>query len=1078
MNSRILYIEVVNSGHSLKDHEILGPISGSSVVRCTDLKRCTEQLKDGKFDLVIAEALPSGEGSIEMFRSVRKLIPEVPFIFLASEFDNDLAEVFFNEGGTDCVPHKTAGKIPYLIQRVFKERKAEAEKVLAEAQLAENKYFVQSVFNAVGSHIVVVDNQGLILSSNSAWNHFQKRLEHRKDVNRENFWSVMEAFDVDKASMNELRAGFEQACIGIDHNVMLDYPLELDGTIVWYAVRMNVFSDKDWVVITQTNISVRKDAEEQLRENEERYRSLFENMTQGLIMVSPEGNIVMANPSFMKMTGYSREELLGSGLQLLPNEDAVYKFRQRLEDRKSGKSEKYEVRILTKSGKLKWVKINASPRFSSDGTFLGTMSLVDDITLRKSLEISREISLQIAQKANEVGVGLKDFFRFVQNALGRFMYTENFLVAVKREDRDTEFLFVKDEFIGKDPFIRSNGNGLAEYVFTSGNPVLINTQEEFQHFVKENDFDCYGHNCTGWMGAPFMIKGKLKGVIACKSYDLENCFSQDQLELLALVGQQVGIFIERYNATEEKERILNLSKDLICIINEAGFLKYANPAFTNVLGYTLEELMAARLIEFTHPDDRKTSYKAVQDLNSGKINSAFVNRFFSKDGQLKYLSWVATPAKEEGAYYAIARDITEEVRFREQIEESERKYRGLFEHMNEGLLYSDREGKILVVNPGFCKMLGYEAEELIGHIGYDMICETDTATELRKKVEYRERGESEVYQTQLKKKNGEKIWVMISSAPAYTSDGTFYGIMSIITNITAEKRAELEAAELKEAFTRELEEKVIERTRELDEARLELAISLEKEKELGELKSRFVSTASHQFRTPLAVIQNSIAIMAMQKEGMSEEFKSRFENIYDRIRVQINRMTNLMDDILILGKINSGNVNPTMEEVDLVDICGQQIAYYSILEPEKRLELQIHGDVRRIYLDPGMMENVVSNLLSNALKYSADGTLTRLSLAYTNDKVMMEFRDEGIGIPDKDIDHLFDPFFRASNALDLPGTGLGTSIIKEYVTLMGGDIQVRSKVGKGTVFTITFSLKEPDSQSININMNPNRESRA
>ncbi|MFT6503877.1 MAG: PAS domain S-box-containing protein [Crocinitomicaceae bacterium] len=267
----------------------------------------------------------------------------------------------------------------------------------------------------------------------------------------------------------------------------------------------------------------------------------------------------------------------------------------------------------------------------------------------------------------------------------------------------------------------------------------------------------------------------------------------------------------------------------------------------------------------------------------------------------------------------------------------------------------------------------------------------------------------------------------------------------------------IESERMKEAFTNELEIKVVERTKDLQRIQKELSISLEKEKTLSELKSRFVSTASHQFRTPLTVIQSNMGILSMQIDRMDGAIKPAFEKANSRIATQIGRMTTMMNDVLILGKINAGSIVLVLEPINLVELCREIIDNYNeIQEDQREMVLTILGEPSTLNLDSGLITHAISNFVSNAFKYSLERQGPEMKLVFNDDSIKLSIIDHGIGIPKGDLTNLFEPFYRASNVVEIMGTGLGTSIAKEYVELNNGTIQVKSNIDEGSTFILTF----------------------
>jgi len=310
-------------------------------------------------------------------------------------------------------------------------------------------------------------------------------------------------------------------------------------------------------------------------------------------------------------------------------------------------------------------------------------------------------------------------------------------------------------------------------------------------------------------------------------------------------------------------------------------------------------------------------------------------------------------------------------------------------------------------------------------------------------------------ETDFIKETGEILNTLCKTEVRFDKNNQPIEIYGITLDISRIKEAE----KVKEEFTNELARKVTERTYELEKTKVKLEESLLKEKELGELKSRFVSTASHQFRTPLTVIQANIGLLEMQTNKMSEESVAIVEKITGRVKREIQRMTHIMNEVLILGKISSGTVTPVLKEISVVKICKYVVKQYNqIQEDGRNASVEINGREKNVMLDENLFEQAISNIVSNAFKYSKGKAAPILSILFLNDDVNIEVRDSGMGIPENDLKNLFTPFFRASNVLDIPGNGLGTSIMKEYIELNNGTLKVKSSLNKGTIFSINFKV--------------------
>lgn len=311
----------------------------------------------------------------------------------------------------------------------------------------------------------------------------------------------------------------------------------------------------------------------------------------------------------------------------------------------------------------------------------------------------------------------------------------------------------------------------------------------------------------------------------------------------------------------------------------------------------------------------------------------------------------------------------------------------------------------------------------------------------------------------------EEITTISRAEAILNEEGEPVKIYGVSLNITELKETE----GVREQFTQELAKKVKERTSELEKTRIQLEKALSAEKELGELKSRFVSTASHQFRTPLTVIQSNLGLLELQIDQVNESFRPKIETISKRIKKEISRMTGLMNDVLILGKIGVGGVIPVFTDVDVVKICEQVLDKFNQIQEDKRTAtLEIVGKKRLVGMDKNLFEHSVSNILSNAFKYSEGNPPPIIRINFTKRRLNVIIEDFGMGIPNKELDMFFDPFFRASNALDIPGTGLGTAIVKEYTEANNGTVNIESNEGKGCVVTLGFLVY--DAKTLNKNI--------
>jgi signal transduction histidine kinase len=237
----------------------------------------------------------------------------------------------------------------------------------------------------------------------------------------------------------------------------------------------------------------------------------------------------------------------------------------------------------------------------------------------------------------------------------------------------------------------------------------------------------------------------------------------------------------------------------------------------------------------------------------------------------------------------------------------------------------------------------------------------------------------------------------------------------------------------------------------------QLIASLAREKELGKLKSSFVTVASHQFRTPLAVIQSNTELLEMLNNMDKKQEPEKYAKVTNRITIAISKMTDLMDDVLTLGKLTSGKVSCNPEDIDLVDFCEKLTEEFNAFQTDVRsINFVTEGEAYKLRLDPKLLNHSLTNLISNAFKYSIGKENPQFSIHFKPTEVVLSVKDYGLGIPEQEQLHLFEPFFRAENVTEIQGTGLGLSIAKEYVEANKGNIVANSILGEGSCFEVTF----------------------
>jgi len=516
---------------------------------------------------------------------------------------------------------------------------------------------------------------------------------------------------------------------------------------------------------------------------------------------------------------------------------------------------------------------------------------------------------------------------------------------------------------------------------------------------------------------------------------------------------------------------LRLSRDLFCTIGQEGYFQSLNPVWEQVLGWTQNELRSRPWIEFVHPDDVDVSLRAQKRCLQEDVVE-YENRFRHKNGSYRWLFWRVSHEKD-GLCYAIAKDITQsklaedlcqqmlgeiEERVDERTQElkrvneqlnteiaehqktvlalrqSEERYRAIVEEQTELICRFKPDDTITFVNDAYCRYFNIPRESLIGQKFLPTMPLEDRRLITQNFRALSVEQPTNTYEHRIILPSGEIRWQQWSDRALFDEEGNFIECQAVGRDITPLKQAEVKIRK-----------------------------ALEKERELSELRASFVSMVSHEFRTPLTTIQSSAELLERYSHKLTLEKK---QNHFIRIQAAVKRMTQLLDDVLTIGKAEAGKLQFNPQPINLVTFCGAIVeSMQSFLTDEHsdtshqhQLSFVTHGDCTNAQMDENLLEHILTNLLSNAVKYSPNGGTVQFDLICQEFSAIFRIQDAGIGIPCEDLEKLFDSFGRASNVGTIQGTGLGLAIVKRCVDLHGGKITVETELGVGTTFTVTLPL--------------------
>jgi PAS domain S-box-containing protein len=379
-------------------------------------------------------------------------------------------------------------------------------------------------------------------------------------------------------------------------------------------------------------------------------------------------------------------------------------------------------------------------------------------------------------------------------------------------------------------------------------------------------------------------------------------------------------------------------------------------------------------------------------------------------------------------------DITEERTQKQELEKlvttrtkalasSEEKLTAVINSIPDTLYYKDLDGNYQGCNYAFSAFVGMTEEEIIHKTDRDLFSEERSNEILETDRQVFENKATVVIDETVISPNGHAIYLSTIKAPYFDADGQLSGLVGISRDITNIKKV------------------------------------IEQERNLSKMKSQFITMASHQFKTPLTAILASTELLNMYQDQLNGTIAERINRQTQRITTEVDRLNALMNDVLILGKAETEKASVKVEETNLIEWAKKVIEdHFNHQTDGRTVEFSTSGTPKSIEIDNYMMSHVVSNLLSNAFKYSEGKANPQLHLQFNDDIVEIIVKDYGIGIPEAEKHNLFEAFFRAKNVGGIQGTGMGMVVAKEFVKLHNGNIHVNSIENEGTTVTVTLPV--------------------
>lgn len=520
---------------------------------------------------------------------------------------------------------------------------------------------------------------------------------------------------------------------------------------------------------------------------------------------------------------------------------------------------------------------------------------------------------------------------------------------------------------------------------------------------------------------------------------------QEQNEELAAARQVLLSERQRY------QELFEFAPDGYLVTDAEGVIQEANHAAAILLNAGQQSLVGVPLVIFVAEKERRSFHSQLTPLrqvdrvkdwevsliprNGQPIDAALsVALVRNQSGDPVALRWllrdITEPKQMEAALYQMNEKLNKEITSRQRAElalrESEERFRSWIENALDIIAVLGADGTVLYASPSLERVLGYKLADVVGKTLIEYIHPDDVLNAIYTFTNaIQNPGMALPIELRIQHQDGS--WRMLEAISKKFIDQA--GEMSVVVNcrdITERKRAE------------------------------EIRRALEKEKELSQLKLRFFSLASHEFRTPLS----TILVSAQLLEHANDECpKAKSLRNVQRIEAAAKHMTHLLDDILTINRAETGKLEFNPNLLDLENFCRNLVEeMQSSAGHQYTITFGSTGTCKNAYMDEKLLRSILANLLDNAIKYSHKGGHVHFALVGEHGKAIFRIRDQGIGIAQSDQKQMFEPFHRGKNVGRIAGTGLGLTVVKKCVDLHGGRITVGSKVGMGTTSIVTLPL--------------------
>lgn len=810
------------------------------------------------------------------------------------------------------------------------------------------------------------------------------------------------------------------------------------------------------ITIIIENISERKKVRQALEKSNAQLKELFDNAHDLIQIFSTNGAFQFVNEAWKTKTGYNENAIAGLNFFNMIHPD--HKIRTVANLKRIAQGEKihsFETVIISKHGKNIYLSgsVNCSFENGEPTEFRG---ILHDITDRRRAEKAQNLYYSIASLTIR-SYDLQNLYYNIHQELNKVIEAKNFYIALYNKNNNyLGFPYLVDENYGNEPnnIERKIGKGVTEYTMRKQKAHVF-YEEDIIALAKKKKLEITGPIPKIWLGVPLRLENRIIGVISVQSYSDRTEYDDKDLELLDFISGQIALAIER-KQNEEKIKnqaarlnaIFETSTHLIWSVNhnfeftsfnqnysDAIYKQFGvRPRLNNTTNIS-QEYLISKIYNTMWVSRYKKAFAGIPQQFETKIKDEnnkyywkqiFLNPIFSPDGSIEEVS-------------GIAHDITENKLSELAVQESEEKFRNIFESFQDIYFRCNLDGQLLMISPSVRELVGYETDDVINKNITDYYLYTSKTKDLIRQLVKRKSVRN--FEASLIRKDGSLLQCICNIRLISDKKNKMMHIEGVARDITKLKKAAQELVHAKEVAEKSLK-----------------------------VKEQFLANMSHEIRTPMNGIIGMIDLIC--ETPLSKEQGDYIKTI----KKSSETLLNILNDILDLSKIEAGKMKLRKSYISLRNMLEKHHALFSQQANVKNISLKYHVQENvpdHIILDETRLLQVLSNLTSNAIKFTDGGGTVYIGIRRKHKKegkhlIKVDVKDSGIGITKDNLQHLFSSFNQIDNSSTkvYGGTGLGLAISKELCHMMNGEIGVHSTIGLGSTFWFTFEAEETDKLDI------------